>query len=445
MKKHFNFLFLLTAMFSLALVSCDNDDEKEDTSLKTNTIVDVAMSNDDFSILVQAVVKAGLVDALADESASLTVFAPTNAAFVSLLNELNYNSLDDVPQSALQAILLYHVLGEAKTAAALSDGYYSTLSPGPVNDLTLSVYKNGAKLNNRATITTANIAADNGIIHVIDKVILPLSITGHAIANDSFSSLVAAVVKADLAGTLDSDEVAFTVFAPVNSAFSSLLSSLSVSLDDLSANDLTPILLYHVVDAIVPSSAVASGYVPTLATAQGRNVSLNIAVGEAVVLNGSSNVVAVDVVATNGVIHAIDEVLTQPDVVDIAIANPAFSILVEAVVKAGLAETLKGAGPFTIFAPTNAAFEELFTTLNISGVDALTADDLTPILLAHVVSGNVASGDLSNGTVSTLNTSKSLEISLSGGVTIDGSINVVLADVQGKNGIIHVIDKVIVP
>ncbi|TCO08267.1 fasciclin domain-containing protein [Natronoflexus pectinivorans] len=444
MKKYLRFPVLAILLSGFLFYAC-SDDDKDEQMATSKTIVDVAVENEDFSILVEAVTKAGLANALADRNASLTVFAPTNAAFASLLEELGASSLDDIPNDLLTSVLLYHVLGEQKTAAQLNDGYYSTLSAGPAENLNLSLYKSGTKLNNRANITATNIMADNGVIHVIDKVILPLSITGHAVANDAFSSLVAAVEKAELAGTLDSDEVSLTVFAPVNAAFSQLLSDLGVTLADLTAEDLTPILLYHVLDGIVPSSAVTSGYFPTLATAFDNNVSLGIAVDNGVVLNGSSNVVVVDVVATNGVIHAIDQVLTQPNIVDAALSNPLFSYLVEAVVKAELVEALSGEGPLTVFAPTNAAFEALFAALEVDGIDDIDVELLTSVLLAHVVGGNVLSGDLSSGSVSTLNDEKSLDIAVNGGVTIDGDINVVLADVQTSNGVIHVIDGVILP
>ena len=132
--------------------------------------------------------------------------------------------------------------------------------------------------------------------------------------------------------------------------------------------------------------------------------------------------------------------------VDLATQNSIFSTLVLAVVKADLATTLAGAGPFTVFAPTNDAFTALFASLNVSGIDALTKAQLTPILLAHVVSGNVQSGDLMSGTVPTLNSAKSLSVAVSSGaVTINGNINVILANVQGSNGVVHVINKVIVP
>ena len=142
-------------------------------------------------------------------------------------------------------------------------------------------------------------------------------------------------------------------------------------------------------------------------------------------------------------IHVIDKVLLPPTVVDIAVDNSNFSILVQAAVKADLAGTLSGTGPFTIFAPTDAAFEALFTTLGVTGIADLTASQLTPILLHHVVSGNVRSSDLSNGAVETLN--GSIEISLTPSPTINGTTHIVATDVQATNGVVHVIDKVLLP
>ncbi|WP_255297603.1 fasciclin domain-containing protein [Anaerophaga thermohalophila] len=438
---------LLMGVFVMASCSEDDEDDNNVDPVESNTIVDVASSDDDFSILVEALIQTGLDDALANENASYTVFAPTNAAFASLLTELGVESLEDIPSETLSAVLLYHVLDGEATSSAVTTGYYSTLSAGPAEGYTLSMYidMEETEINSRASIVDTDIMADNGVIHVIDKVVLPLSITGHAVANEGFSSLAAAVTKADLAGTLDSDEVTFTVFAPVNAAFDELFSNLGVTLDDLSAEDLSPILLYHVVDAFVPAAEVVSGYVPTLSQGQEQSLSLQISAGDGVMLNGSSNVVVTDVVATNGIIHAIDEVVLPPTVVDLALDNSDFSHLVEAIVKAELVETLNGEGPFTVFAPTDAAFEALFDALGVSGVDEIDVATLTDVLLAHVVSGNVVSGDLSNGTVPTLNSEKSLDINVDNGVVIDGEINVVLADVQGTNGVVHVIDRVIVP
>lgn len=269
------------------------------------------------------------------------------------------------------------------------------------------------------------------------------SIVDVASSNSSFSILVDALVKADLVDALEGNGP-FTVFAPTNEAFAALLEDLGVeSLDDLSAEALKPILLYHVVSGKVLSSGLTDGYVPTLSEGpEASSISLQVKTGE-VMLNSSARVTMADVQASNGVIHVIDKVLLPPTVVDLAISNPAFSILVQAVVKAELAETLSGAGSFTVFAPTNEAFQELFATLGVNGIADLTKEQLTPILLYHVVSGNVLSDELSTGNVSTLN--GDIAVNVGATVTINGSSQVVLTDVQGSNGVVHVIDEVLLP
>lgn len=267
-------------------------------------------------------------------------------------------------------------------------------------------------------------------------------------ADPQFSILVEAVVKAGLAEALQASGP-FTVFAPTNDAFNLLFEELGVSsIDDLTAEQLTPILLYHVVGSKVMAADVSTGYVPSLnTTAPGNNSVMILAdAGMGVMLNGSSKVVAADVMTSNGVIHVIDRVILPPDVVDMAIQNSSFSTLVAAVSKAGLVEALKGEGPFTIFAPTNAAFEALFSTLGVGGIDDLTAEQLSPILLYHVVSGNVRAADVTSGLVPTLNPESSIDIMASEmGVKLNGTSNVVATDVQGTNGVIHVIDQVILP
>jgi transforming growth factor-beta-induced protein len=141
-----------------------------------------------------------------------------------------------------------------------------------------------------------------------------------------------------------------------------------------------------------------------------------------------------------------EEATSQKNVVEIAIADERFSILVEAVSKAGLVDALSAEGPFTVFAPTNDAFEALFGKLGVSGVEDLSADQLTPILLYHVVSGKVMAADVKTGMVPTLNEDASLDVKASkSGVMINGSTNVIITDVEGSNGVIHAIDQVMVP
>lgn len=274
------------------------------------------------------------------------------------------------------------------------------------------------------------------------------SIVTIASEDETFSTLVEALVKADLVTALQGDGP-FTVFAPTNDAFDMLFEQLGVNgIEDLSADALKPILLYHVVGATAKASSLSTGYINTLndATPDNLGATLFVEVGNGVMLNGGTKVSVADIEATNGVIHVIDKVLLPPTVVDIAIANPNFSILVEAVAKAGLVDALNAEGPFTIFAPTNDAFEMLFAQLEVNGIQDLSAEALTPILLYHVVSGNVVSSEVATGMVPTLNSTADLSLNVSEmGVMINDNSKVIAVDVQGTNGVIHAIDKVLLP
>lgn len=270
-----------------------------------------------------------------------------------------------------------------------------------------------------------------------------MTIAEYASSDANFSILVQALAKAELVNVLNGTGN-FTVFAPTNDAFNALFDDLGISgIDALTKETLTPILLYHVLGTEAKSSMIATGYYKTLSPAQGSTLSLKVDVASGVKLNKTTNVTTADVDVKNGVIHVIDRVMLPPTVVGQALNNDSFSILVQAVVKANLVDVLNGAGPFTIFAPTNAAFQTLFTTLGISGIADLTAEQLVPILTYHVVSGNVLSTQLQAGNVETLN--GSITVSLSPVPTINGSSKIVATDVQASNGVIHVIDQVLLP
>jgi transforming growth factor-beta-induced protein len=270
-----------------------------------------------------------------------------------------------------------------------------------------------------------------------------MTIAGIASSNDDFSILVEALVKADLVNTLNG-EGNFTVFAPDNNAFMNLFDALDVNgIEDLSAEALKPILLYHVLGESMPSTMITDGYYSSLSPSQGSTVSMYISTGDGVSINSAASVTSADIQASNGYIHAIDAVILPPTAVDIAINNSNFSYLVEAVVKAGLVEILSAPGPYTIFAPTNEAFEQLFAELGVSGIEDIPAESLIPILQYHVVSGNILSSDLIEGPVATLN--GDVVFKLADSVTINDSSEVIATDIQGTNGVIHVIDQVLIP
>ena len=442
------------------LFSCSNDDDNNDNPVPQElNIVETAQATTELSILVDAVIQAGLVDALT-ASGNKTVLAPTNAAFTAFLAEKGFNPLSDVPNDVLTQILLKHVIaGTNITSSTLSGttGYTSTLADGP-NSAKLSIYfdgTSGVTFNGVASVAIPDVETSNGIVHVIDAVIDLPNVVTFATVDPNFSTLVTALTEltpaTDFVGVL-TGEGPFTVLAPTNDAFAAL-----TAIPEESA--LTQILLNHVIGGPALSTDLValndSGdfYTNTLATGPGdNNLSLYFDTSDGVTFNGISSVVEANVVATNGIIHAIDAVITLPTIVDFALADPNFSTLVTALTsltpETNFVEVLTGEGPFTVFAPTNDAFA-LVNPIPDEG-------PLTSILLHHVTdAGNIVSGDLQAGAnvASTLQ-GQNITISLPGSgdnianVT-DGSGNtdagIIGVDVQAANGVIHVLNKVLVP
>lgn len=418
-----------------------------DEVLLPPNVVEAAIDNNIFASLVSAVVEADLVDALSADG-PFTVFAPTNEAFQALLTALGVSSLSEIPMETLTEVLLYHVVSGNVKSTDLTAGAVPTLNDMATIAVTLD---SGVQLNGSTNVIATDVQMTNGIIHVIDQVLLPPSasnsIVDIALSDSQFSILVDAVTRADLAGVLSGDGN-FTVFAPTNDAFMSLLTELGLSsLDDLSNDAIKDIVLYHAIGSEVFSADLTTSYVSSLNTTGPNDeaVSIYVNTDNGVILNGSVNVTSADIDADNGVVHVIDKVLLPPNVVDAAIANNTFASLVSAVVEAGLVEALSAEGPFTIFAPTNDAFAALLTDLDVSAVSEIPTETLTAVLLYHVVSGNVKSSDLTTGMVPTLNTENMITVSIDNGVTLNDGVNVISTDVQTVNGIIHVIDKVLVP
>lgn len=438
-KSNFKTIFTLMAVIAIGmftLTSCNKDDDNNDMNTTPKSVTAIASADPQFSILVQALTKAKLASTL-DMAGTFTVFAPTNDAFNELFKKLKVSGIDQLSEEALKPILLYHVLGTKAISTGLTSGYVSTLSPS-TGEKTVSLkvdITGGVKLNSSAMVTKADIMASNGVIHVINQVLIPPTVADLAMQNSSFTTLVSAVAAAGLVPALSDPKAKLTVFAPTNDAFAKLTSVPS---------DLKPILLYHVLGSTVYASQVTTGYAKTLSTYMTKPMDIYLNTTSGVKINNSATVVLADVVGTNGVIHVIDNVLLPPTVAGIAINNTNFSILVSAVVKAGLVGTLNGTGPLTVFAPTNAAFQQLFTDLKVTGIADLTPEALSPILLYHVVAGNNVSSGLTNGSVLTLQ-GKSITVSVGTGVKLNGNTNVSYADVQGSNGVVHVIDKVLIP
>ncbi len=358
------------------------------------TVVDVAVASEDFNTLVAAVTEAGLVDALSGEG-PFTVFAPTDAAFTALLEELDATAEELLAREDLADILLYHVLPGAFPAEAVLEGAPLFIETLFGRDLPLSV-EDGAVFAGEAQVVTADVEASNGVIHVIDAVLLP----------------------------------------PTEPLIELTLEELA-DFDGLEGRD-----AYVAFEGKVYDVSASPNW------ADGQHMGLSAGTDVTEALDGSPHSEAIFYQ------HPLIGVLVEAEepelgtIVETAIAADDFETLVAAVLEAELDGALSGEGPFTVFAPTDAAFADLLAELDITAEDLLALEELADILLYHVVSGEFLAEAVIAGaplTVETLN-GEALDITVEDGVvTINGVATVTTADVLASNGVIHVIDAVLLP
>ncbi len=431
-------LLILPLALMFALSACSDNDSgtpvDPDPDIDMN-LAEVLSDDSDYSTLV-SLVNEDLLEALQNEE--LTVFAPTNAAFQDIPSDV----LNSLTEEDIELIITYHlVAGTILAADVPQQGDVETLQ----GERILAQSGNGVVINGTSNVVEADIRASNGVVHGINEVLLPSAIRKALGATniidvaqeaDGFDILLDAIESAGLTTTLQFLGP-FTAFAPTDEAFEALPEG---TLENLSGDQLISILTYHVTGGTVMSSDLSDRQ--AVASLQGDE--LFIKAGEEVVINASSNVIAADIEATNGVIHAVNKVLF-PDafgtVVDNAVKRFDFNTLVQAVTDAGLAEALMGDGPYTVFAPTDEAFDNLPDGL----LESLSMEQLTEILLYHVIEADVKSGDLNASQTVASMSGESLYVTAGGGVTVNGSSEVIAADVDASNGTIHAIDEVLIP
>ncbi|MDX1591514.1 MAG: fasciclin domain-containing protein, partial [Balneolaceae bacterium] len=303
----------------------------------------------------------------------------------------------------------------------------------------------GVVVNGNSNVVTPDVEATNGVIHAVDTVLLPnafLNTAEVAQKNYNFTTLVDLLVQANLVDTVANNEI--TVFAPTNDAFETLFAE--VDPNTLTAEQVENILLYH---TIIGSTVLSTDLAAEQTVESGSTERLYITADESgVTVNASSNVVTPDVQSANGVIHAVDTVLLPNafvDVTGIVSKNYNLTTLLGLLSDNDLVGTLQGAGPFTVFAPTNAAFEAIEGTLA-----TLSSEQVVSTLLHHVYDALVLSTDLQpSQTVTMLNdqdititvSNSTVTITSAGGATAE----VTVADQVGTNGVVHIIDGVLVP
>ena len=459
-------------------------------------------------VLVDALTQANLVATLQGDG-PFTVFAPTDQAFTDAGIDLSTFDTDE-EIAVLTDILLYHVYtAGAVYAADVTDGLTVAMANGDDASFTVT---DGTVMIGDATVTTADVMASNGVIHVIDKVLMPpadlVDIAAVAMSTGAHDSLVAALVKADLVSTMQGVGP-YTVFAPTDQAFTDAGIDLDTFTTDEEIAALTDILLYHVYSGAVYAADVTDG----LAVEMVNGDYAQFTVTEGTVMIEDATVTAADVMASNGVIHVIDKVLMPPapytgigicyntvthmiaagasmeecgaymyvenysmggeeftgcyntvshvlsddtqatcesymwtPPVDIAVTAMSTGIhnsLVNALSASGLVATLQGDGPFTVFAPTDQAFADAGIDMEFIANAEIAV--LTDILLYHVYSGAVNAADVTDGLTVAMVNGDDASFTVTDGTVMVGDATVVLADVPASNGIIHVIDKVLMP
>ncbi len=394
----------------------------------TQTIVEIAQDTDDLSTLVEALSEADLVDALSGEG-PFTVFAPDNDAFHRLFQALGVSGVSEIDSALLSDVLLYHVVPTRALAADLQDGQEIETLQGESVTVTLQDDK---VLINGIEVKVADIMASNGVIHVIEDVLLPPSVTN---PTDSASVTIA---SNDSLGHILADGQGNTLylFTPDTPGKSACVDGCLERWPAFYDEDLTVVEGLDADDFGTierPDGSRQTTY---------RGWPLYFFAGD----NEPGDVNGEGVGDVWFTVSPDVDPLTAPSIVEIAQNDERFSLLVEALVKAELVDALSEAGPFTVFAPTNDAFEAAFEALGVSGVDDLTAEQLTPILLYHVVGeAAVFSGDLSDGQQVTTLAGADVTVSVSDeGIKINDA-QVVVPDVAARNGVIHAIDQVLLP
>ena len=440
----------------------------------TGNIVQTAVDAGSFNTLAAALGATGLDAVLADETREFTVFAPTDDAFAALGQD-TINALLADPE-ALTDILLYHVLADANVDSGTAISLAGTsVQAANEDDLQISL-TDGSLFINTSKVITADVVATNGTIHVIDSVLLPpagddsasqddsagepvepqlSNIVDTALAAGSFNTLAAALEATGLVPVLADEKATFTVFAPTDEAFAALGQE---TIDALLADPdtLRDILLYHVISGQSVNAETAISLAgSSVTTANGDDIDLSLDAGRLFI--NQSQVTATDVAASNGIIHVIDAVLLPPadepeapaldSIYNTAIAAGNFQTLVTALQVTGLDGPLAGGHEvYTVFAPT----DDAFAALGQDTINGLIADPdaLKNILLYHVVadvavdSGAVLS--LAGSTVTMAN-GDAVQVSVKNGELFINNAMVTVTDIMATNGIIHVIDTVLIP
>ncbi len=407
--------------------------------VSTASVLARAAATGNANKFVTAVYLGGLLETLRDDG-PFTVFVPVDSAFDRIPNTNLQTLLKPENQKSLAEILKYHVVkGRIPASEITGKPTLKTLEGG---SLTIAANAKGVAVND-ATVLQTDIVGRNGIVHLIDRVLVPPpdDILETAAKAGKFRVLLKALEVTGLDEALAADGP-FTVFAPTDDAFKMLgKGTLEELLND--RGKLADILKFHVIPGSFTKDELQSQKIPN--NLIGKPLRFSTTAGQGFSVNGTK-VAKADIKVANGVIHIIESVLLPAEATNIVTtAEKAgqFGTLLKALKAAGLTETLQGDGPFTVLAPTDDAFAKL-------GDQAIAEflsdkEKLADLLKLHVIPGKVTAKDLAAGKgLKTLQGQTLRSSIVKGGLVIDES-RLIDTDIDGGNGIIHVIDRVLIP
>ena len=453
-------------LFLLLMISCVDDDDNGNVIEGNNSIIEYITKNPEYSLFQQLIEKANYDAALDGNSGSLTILAPNNEAMETYFQANNISGIEEITEAEAFSLVRYHLLETITYEENFVTGYLKTLSAVPLTDSTetnlnllINAQEENVRFNGNVEFTQTDIEVDNGLFHEINGVLGLPTLETFLEADSNLSPFYEAALQnnAEIINEFTSEENK-TLFIPSADLFTTYWENANLSSDEINQ-----FFNYHALDGLMITSRLKTGYTNTLAainiTNEEKALSLYVNKEVGLLLNGTASITVQDIVTTNGVIHALSDVLTLPTLTDFINADNDLNTLVEAFNREDivsedylgrLATMNDSQTPYTVFAPINEAFEdvliELYPEQNAS-LEELSEADLISILNLHIAPN--LDLELNNYNSSTITT-------LGGDISIDTEApslmdsnqrtsNILDKRAQAMNGSLFKIDTVLLP
>ena len=457
-------LFLLSII--VLVFSCVDDDDNGNVIEGTNSIINYMEKNPRFSLFYDLVVRAELDAALDGNSGTYTLLAPNNDAVQAYLTENSLSGISDIPQDLAFDLVYYHLLETINTQESFTTGYLKTLAETPLTDSTatnlslLVTTDTDVKFNGNTQFVNPDIEVDNGIMHEIDKMMGLPSVETFMLIDENLTPFYnEAISSSSLFQTQVTSEEKHTFLIPSADMFTTFWEN-----TDYTSAEKEQLFNYHVQDSLKLNSDLMAGYQTTMATTtingEEKNLSIYLNKDVGLLYNGISSITVQDIVGTNGVIHTLDEVITLPTLADFITADLQLNTLVEALSRDDVStenyfERLNNTNttnsPYTVFAPTDAAFDDVLLELfpdELASLEDIETQDLIDILNLHFSENlNLELDNYNAVTVNTLGGVIQIDVTVPslGDVNNREALILSINEIQAVNGVVYKIDNVLLP